>query len=457
MTLDIPGKRHRVRRRTVWAALAATTAVALLAGCGSASPNPGHSGSSAARFKAAAQDKNSPITVWVDATRLPMAKAYQTAHPGVKLNVVTYSGDAGGSSDLQTKIELDNRRGSGWPDVVFSENPADTTWATYMSDNWLAPLNQGLIPQATLSNFAPGALAVCTANGAVYCLRNDLAQDVLWYNAKLMHQFGYQVPTTWEDYQALGAKVASEHPGYIIGAAGDSYTSDIYFAASRCQAGEVTGNTITVDTTSPNCKRAAGLLDAGIANKSITTLSAFSSDFTKKYAAKTLMLVGPSWYGQYVFNATLKVPAGQIAAANPLKWADEPQAYTGNVGGGIWMVSRHSKNLAAASAFVTAMTTDNDIQVKAPTYPAYAPAAVAWLANPTNAKYFANDVSGPFKTAAAQVWTGWSATRFSGDNVWSTAVLAGITNGKKVSSLLDAWQTAIVNHAKLAGYTVKTS
>jgi hypothetical protein len=79
------------------------------------------------------------------------------------------------------------------------------------------------------------------------------------------------------------------------------------------------------------------------------------------------------------------------------------------------------------------------------------------LANPTNAKYFANDVSGPFKTAAAQVWTGWSATRFSGDNVWSTAVLAGITNGKKVSSLLDAWQTAIVNHAKLAGYTVKTS
>ena len=41
---------------------------------------------------------------------------------------------------------------------------------------------------------------MCTVNGSVYCLRNDLAQNVLWYNKTLMDKWGYQVPATWEQY-----------------------------------------------------------------------------------------------------------------------------------------------------------------------------------------------------------------------------------------------------------------
>ena len=37
-----------------------------------------------------------------------------------------------------------------------------------------APLNEGLIPQATLSNFAIGSLNPGTVNRKAYCLRNDL-------------------------------------------------------------------------------------------------------------------------------------------------------------------------------------------------------------------------------------------------------------------------------------------
>jgi multiple sugar transport system substrate-binding protein len=44
----------------------------------------------------------------------PAAQAYQKAHPNIKLNIVTYDGDANGSNTLQTKVDLYNRTGSGW-------------------------------------------------------------------------------------------------------------------------------------------------------------------------------------------------------------------------------------------------------------------------------------------------------------------------------------------------------
>ena len=86
---------------------------------------------------------------------------------------------------------------------------------------------------------------------------------MLWYNATLMKQFGYTVPTTWEQYQALGDKVAKDHPGYIIGSVGDSFEGpEIYMWGSQCQANDITGpRALTVNTSSPQCKRAASMLD----------------------------------------------------------------------------------------------------------------------------------------------------------------------------------------------------
>ena len=52
------------------------------------------------------------------------------AHPNVKLNIVTYDGDANGSSYLQTKMRLFNRAGTGWPDVVFACVRPTSTWAS---------------------------------------------------------------------------------------------------------------------------------------------------------------------------------------------------------------------------------------------------------------------------------------------------------------------------------------
>lgn len=447
--------RSGARRRHAVVALSLTAA--LLSACATAEQSTNTAPGPAA-FEPAAQSEGSQITVWTDSTRLKSVQAYQTAHPDVKMNVVTYDGSADGSTYLQTKVQLFDRTGNGWPDVVFA-SPTDVTWASQptspQAKAFAAPFDAGLVPKETLAGFAKGSLEPCQFNGHTYCMRNDIAQVVLWYNKKLMDEFGYQVPQTWEDYQALGEKVATEHPGYLVGSVGDTNSHESYFWSSQCPAFNlVQPNTLKVDLADKNCTRMATLLDKLIANKSVTTQGFFSQSFAKDNAAKVLMANGPSWYGKYLFDGAFKVPAGQMAAAGPLKWTSDSAVATGNVGGGVWMVSSHTANIKASTGLVTWLTTSNENQASAPTYPAFAAAAKAWLANPENKQYFAVDVSEAFTKAADVVWTGWSNTKFSDATAWSNVVLPALTAGKTLTATLPQWQTAIVDEAKSVGYAI---
>ncbi|GAA1520735.1 ABC transporter substrate-binding protein [Kribbella lupini] len=452
---------HRpVRRRRRTAAtvvgLCAGTALLALAGCGSgAKAEEGSRG-----FPEAKQDSASTIKVWVDADRQAAAKAFQKANPDTKIEVVAYDGSANGSNSFRTKMQLFDRAGDGWPDVVFSTQNNDAAWASQKSNGkqaFAAVLDKGLVPADTLSKFTPGSLDPCTVDGQVYCLRNDLAQAVLWYNKKLLDQFGYAVPTTWEEYQALGEKVAKEHPGYIIGTAGDAWTPEVFLWASKCQANDVTGpKSVTVKTDTTECKRAATMLDTLRGNGTVPVVSVFTPEFVKKYAGKVLMMPGPAWYAGAIFNnpQSLNVPAGQLGVAAPLPWKGEDKPVTGNVGGGTWFVSSHSKNLAAAEKFVQFVTTADDYQVNvAPGYPAYAPAAEKWIAKQESSKYFATSLA-PVATAASQVWEGWGYGIFSQEAVWAKTMTTAVTGGKSIVELLPTWQQAIENQAKVNGYTV---
>ncbi|MFJ5266582.1 ABC transporter substrate-binding protein [Streptomyces sp. NPDC088387] len=451
--------RRRAVVRTTAAALSLATAAAL-AGCASADTTPQSASSSAPAFKPAEQKSGSEITVWADSTRLPSVEAYQKAHPDAKLKIVTYDGGADGSTYLQSKVQLFDRTGSGWPDVVFG-SPTDVTWASRATkpgaQPFAAPLDADLVPQSTLDGFAKGSLTPCQFDGHTYCLRNDIAQVVLWYNKPLMDKWGYTVPKTWEEYEALGKQVAKDHPGYLVGSVGDTNSHESYFWSGQCPAFDLAKpDTLRTDLQDPNCTRTAKLLDGLIDAKAVTTKGFFSQGFAKESGNKVLMAYGPSWYGQYLFKTAFKTPAKQIAAAPPLTWQGDSTVATGNVGGGVWMVSSHSANLKASTDLVTWLTTSDANQATAPTYPAYTKAAEAWLANPANSDYFANDVSGPFQQAAQAVWTGWSNTRFSDATAWSSVVLPALTAGKSLTATLPAWQNEIANEAKAQGYKVVT-
>ncbi|WP_035839628.1 ABC transporter substrate-binding protein [Kitasatospora azatica] len=437
------------KRSVLLAVCAATMALAVSACGGSTAQKTTKDGF------AQAPQKDGALTVWVDATRLDAAKQYQQLHPEVKLDIVSYDGDANGSNYLQTKVQLFNRTGKGWPDVVFSSQNNEASWA--VDAGFAAPLDKGLIPADTLGQFAKGANDVCTVNGTVYCLRNDLSQAVLWYNAPLMKQFGYQVPKTWEEYQALGEKVAAEHPGYLVGDAGDSYTPEIYMWASKCEANHITGpKAVTVNTTSDSCTKMAKLMDGLIKNKSMSISGVFSTDFGKNEADKVLLMPGPAWYGGAVFKDTLKTPEKTVGVAPIPQWQGDTSPSTGNVGGGTWLLSQHSTNLKAATDFLKWVTTDNAYQgEKAPGFPAYAPAAENWLKAQDASGYFATSLS-PLKDASSQVWSNWGSGQYSQEAIWAADVKPGMTQGQSIASLLPAWQASIVKHAESFGYKVSS-
>ncbi len=398
------------------------------------------------------------LTVWVDSVRLPAAQAYAKEHPNVHVNIVTYDGDGNGATTLQTKIQLWNRTGSGWPDVIFSEQANDPVWMAQKPFEFAAPV-KGLISDSVLSQWPAPSTAQCTINGTQYCVQDNLAQVVLWVNKKLMDQFGYTVPTTWQDWAALGQKVATEHPGYIVGNIGDSFSHWIYLWGNQCPLEQLKGDKLLINSVESHCTRVAAMLDPLIKNGTMPPLSVFTPDFAQKYGGandKVLLMPGPSWYAQALFDQTLHIPAGQITAAKPLQWENETPVTTGQVGGGPWIMARQSKNLKGAADFVTWVTTvfnptGSDAR---PGYPAYGPLADTWLQAQATNTYFAADPTPALKAAASQVWSGWNLVTYPDQPVWSNTVVTQLVAGKSLSSLMQPFGDALSQAAQAAGYSV---
>jgi ABC-type glycerol-3-phosphate transport system substrate-binding protein len=452
---------HRLRR-TVFVWLAALWLALAVAACGSSSSSSSTSSKPVAASTpngSATHPASGSLTVWVDSVRLPVAQAYAKAHPNVHVHIVTFDGDANGATTLQTKIQLWNRTGNGWPDVIFSEQVNDPVWMASKPFDFAAPVT-GLIPQSLLSKWPAPSTAQCTINGTQYCVQDNLAQVVLWVNKKLMDQFGYKVPTTWQQWAAVGQKVATEHPGYIIGTSGESFSHWIYLWGDQCPLSQVQGpQQVLINSTDPHCTRMAALLDPLIKNGTLPPLSVFTPDFAKKYGganSKVLMMPGPAWYGHDVFLATLHVPAGQITAAMPLQWANETPVTTGQVGGGPWIISRHSKNIATAADFVKWATTVFNPTGKdaRPGYPAYGPLADAWLAQLAGNPFFASDPGPALKAAAGLIWKGWNLVSYPDQPVWSNTVVTKLVAGQSLSSQLQPLGNALAQTAQAAGYEV---
>jgi ABC-type glycerol-3-phosphate transport system substrate-binding protein len=458
----VPGWRLLRRlRRTVLPSLAVAGAAVVLAACtaggGTSSSVPAPS--KGVEAAAVSGHVKGSLTVWVDAVRLPVAQAYAKAHPSVHVKIVTFDGDGNGATTMQTKIQLWNRTGNGWPDVIFSEQVNDPVWMAGKPFDYAEPV-KGVIPQSLLSKWPAPSTAQCTVNGTQYCVQDNLAQDVLWVNKKLMDKFGYTVPTTWQQWAALAQKAASQHPGYIVGNIGDSFSHWIYLWANQCPLEQLqSANHLLINASDVHCTEMASLLDPLIKNGTVPPLSVFTPDFAKKYGGandKVLLMPGPSWFATALFQQTLHIPAGEMTAAMPLRWGSDSTATTGQVGGGPWIISRHSKNLAAAANFVIwATTVFNPSGANTrPGYPAYGPLATAWLTNLASNSYFAANPAPALQAAAPLIWKGWNLVTYPDQPVWSNTVVTGLVGGKSLSSLLQPFGNALTQAAQAAGYEV---
>jgi len=453
-------QQRRFTRLSRSAAVIATAAAALvLAACSSGAGASSTSGGLG--FTPAGQVKNSAITVWVDAAREPAVKAFEAKYPKIKVNEQTYDGNAGGSDSFKTKIALFDQSGQGWPDVVWSTQTNDASWASKgMNGNqaFAAPLNKGWFSQGFLDGFSKGALDPVTIGGTVYGLRNDLAQVVFWYDKPLLDKFGYGVPQTWEDYEALSDKLAAQHPGYILGSVGDSFVGTyVYYMGAQAPIFQSTATTFSSDFAAAKSQKMTALIDHMLKNGTLVQDSVFSADFVKKYQNKIVGMPGPIWYTGALFQSksSLNVPAGHLGAGAPLYWSGDKIA-TGNVGGGVWYASSHTQNLAAVKTFMQFVTSADEYQVDlAPGYPAYAPAAAKWLAKQASGGYFVGDFQKNVTAAASEIWSGWGYPSFSSETSYAKIVVPGLAAGKTMADLTGPWKTELDNEAQVQGYKVK--
>ena len=417
--------------------LAFALAAAVLAGCAPAASN------------ASEQDPDAQILVWGDATRKPAFDLYKKANPEANFKFELID-----AASYLSKIQLANKVGSGWPDLIFAGDPNVVAALSSPLFNYAQPLDD-LVPQDVQKNFA-GENAWCTIDGKLYCLQNDLAQGVLWYNKPLLEEYGYELPKTWDEYAALGAKAAAEHPGTIVGSANAAFYDFLW--SSGCPLQRLKSSTeAVINTADEKCTRVAETLDPMMENGSLSRAAIWGKDFVDiAKAGNLLMLPGPSWVGPiFLKNPDLVGAAdGTWAAGAEPTWEGEDTNWSGATGGGVYIVSSHSKNTAAAVAAAQWLTTADDYQATAQTFPAYVPAAKAWLKNVAADPWFATDPSEVFADQAAKINPGTSPTRYDAVSAYNATVGTAITNGQSIASALPALQTQLSSLAANAGYAV---
>ena len=410
-----------------------------------------------------AQAAKPSITIWVDAPRLPGAKLYAEIMKGtVDVKVELHA-----QADLVQKVSLFNRVKKGWPDVVFGP-PNDVS--VLADANNVLQLDK-YAPAGFWDDMKDGNQWCKGGDGHWYCVKNDLAQDVLWVNTKLMKDFGYTVPKTMDDFAKIGADIAKNHPGYSLGALGAQGFYSGWLWPSQCPVNQATSATVVkIAPQSPKCTRAAALVQPMITSGVISTSAPWDADFIKDYgqANKVVMTIGPSWFGEFVIRpaSSWAVPAGQITAAPMPMWAGEKVNYSGEWGGGIYTVSPHSKYPKEALAFAVFMVQDkrNVVDVLnpdgshgAPTFPASKKGNALWKAKISSDKYYSADPYPAMLEQSTKIFSGEKPVSYDTNGAQEGTMSNELKKTKDAQAALNAFATYATNLAKQLGYKVLTS
>ena len=203
------------------------------------------------------------LLVWVDSPRLPGAKEYAKIMKG-KVNVKVELHSQG---DLLAKVQLFNRVKKGWPDVVFGPPNDVAVLRNPIIGN--AREISSLLKAEEIKNFGKLNDWCKGADGKYYCVKNDMAQSVLWYDTALFAEFGYKVPTKMSEFFAIGEDLAAKHPGYSLGALSDAAAYSSYFWPSQCPLNnELSATRVLINSKSPKCTRVTAalqpLIDKGV-------------------------------------------------------------------------------------------------------------------------------------------------------------------------------------------------
>ena len=114
---------------------------------------------------------------------------------------------------------------------------------------------------------------------------------------------------------------------------------------------------------SANCTTIARLIDSALG--AFTHDGPFTTAWVKDQTAqKMVMDIGAIWQGTAIYpsGSSANGPGTNVMEAYPPPVATNGAHVTGSIGGGLWMVSAHTKQPKAAAALVQYMVTSPKIQ-----------------------------------------------------------------------------------------------
>jgi len=402
---------------------------------------------------AAFADDPVQLTVWSDTVRLPTFAAYQAAHPNVKLNVVTV-GDG-----LVSKLQIALRAKSNVPDAIFMADVNNAALLATRQTNYLMDLTSA-VPADKQAEFYPNANVPCMINGKLMCLRNDMAHFIIWYNKPQLDKLGFKVPTTWGEFEKLGSDLVALKQGYFLGSGTEPYPLMDMLVSAGCDLAlpdPAKADTLKIDLTTDACKKPAEMVDRMLANGSLSKFSTFEPAFIQQASAgKLVLLLGSTWFAEYVIKPTYKFPEKVLANALPPKWDDQQQPSTWSWGGGTFGGWKDSKNPKELVDLLTWVATNVDSQKNAVTMPADKPASIAWGEKLKSDGYYATDnIFDVMLQAAAFGNPGYGTLRVNVGDAVAKVVTPQLSNGSKLVDLLPALQQELTNSARVNGYQVE--
>lgn len=407
-------------------------------------------------------DPDAPIKVMADTTRAPAIQLFMETYPEYADKIQLMTDDRG---VFHTKLLLYNNVGSGWPDVIFHEVEALRLANTAQYDYYPADLSLW-VPQEIVDEFYPGANANClTPDGKLICLRNDIAPNILYFNVPKFEEFGYTVPTTWEEFMALAETVAAEHPGYVMGELDNWATEKVWYIGSECpMMNPVSDTKFRVNFLHPNCQRVSKMLDDLNALGVLDTNGTFSAALAEKWkAGEWLTWIGPVWEADFVIKGVYLDPEdpaneGIVGMAAVPKWEDQSQVWTASVGGAAWSMSRHTVNPELAAKLIVFVTTHPSVTESAVTLSAYRPGGDAWAeALAGRSPLLAKDPD-PYEVInfmASKIWPDYKEGPPVVAAVGSPLFTEVQGGNKTAQEIAEELQTALVELTEQAGFEVE--
>lgn len=220
-----------MKRKLVAVTLACTMLAATVAGCGGSTGSETTSASDAAgtaevsdgaEASTADGDLEGEITFWHSFTQGARMDAVQAAadsfmelHPGVKINIETYSW-----GDFNTKWNAGITTGD-LPDMSTAQNTAEVI---EMVNAGVAASADNFLDTFGRDKFSAKALGDMTWDDVCYGIPYYSHAQVMWYRHDLLDAINAEVPKTWDEFYDLAVQLTSDD---TYGAAFSCSTNDL--------------------------------------------------------------------------------------------------------------------------------------------------------------------------------------------------------------------------------------